>query len=246
MKTLRPAAVRALQRLGLNRTAHRIYYRYVHGFEPGQREVVGALRKAFASLRAGTNGSGPAGDYLEFGIFKGSTFWHAQRLAGEYGFDRMRFFGFDSFCGLPQVTGIDQTENDEFYEGQYACSRESVAEKLSERGVDWRRTFLVPGYFRDTLKPALRLKHRLRRAAIVLIDCDLYSSTVEVLRFIKPMIGKGSLVLFDDWNCFGRNPNRGQRRALREFLEAGNGRLKAEPLFSYGSYGQVFKIQSES
>ena len=34
----------------------------------------------------------------------------------------MRFFGCDSFAGLPDIGEVDATENDEFYTGQFPGS----------------------------------------------------------------------------------------------------------------------------
>jgi O-methyltransferase len=66
------------------------------------------------------------GDYFEFGVFKGYTFWYAQERARRHELARMRFYGFDSFSGLPPVRGRDPTTLQEFDEGQYACSKDRV------------------------------------------------------------------------------------------------------------------------
>ena len=151
----------------------------------------------------------------------------------------MRFFGFDSFAGLPEIGEIDRSENDAFYRGQYACSKQDVVRNLDSKGVDWRRTFLVEGYYADTLNPALKARHGLQGAGIVLVDCDLYESTAQVLEFIEDLLRDGTIVMFDDWNCFEGDDDRGQRRAMREFLSRHAG-WWMENFFSYGIYGQVF------
>jgi hypothetical protein len=155
----------------------------------------------------------------------------------------MRFFGFDSFAGLPEITGIDQSKNDIFYRGQFKCSREVVEKNLNTKGVDWKRTFLVEGYFDQSLNDAIRIKYQLERIAVVLIDCDLYASTRDVLSFISEMIQDQSVLMFDDWNCFEKDDRRGQRRALREFLNTLPA-ISVQPLFDYGAYGKVFLAQT--
>ena len=57
--------------------------------------------------------------------------------------------------------------------------------------------------------------------ALVHLDCDLYHSTKDVLQnlFSKNIINKGSVILFDDYNCNAADPNLGQRRAWRETVE---------------------------
>jgi hypothetical protein len=47
--------------------------------------------------------------------------------------------------------------------------------------------------------------------------------------------------MFDDWNCFGKDNIRGQRKAFNEFLEKNND-FSAQPYFSYSLYGQTFLI----
>lgn len=239
---VRIALVRLLQYLRLNRLAHRIYYRYLHGFDTANQDVLPALERALTRSRE--DGSARRGDYYEFGIFKGYALLHAQRTALSLGLEGMRFFGFDSFQGLPPVEGPDKTARDDFYEGQYACSRDEVEEALSEAGIDWDRTVLIEGFFEDSLTEEVRRRHEMGPVAVALIDCDLYSSTREVLRFVDPLLEHGSVVLFDDWNCFDRDDDRGQRKALREFLDSRDA-WRVEPLFSYGLYGQTFSFLRE-
>jgi hypothetical protein len=76
-----------------------------------------------------------------------------------------------------------------------------------------------------------------------MIDCDLYSSTVEVLNFLGELIGERTVLIMDDWNCFGADDDRGQRRAMREFLET-QPHLRLEPLVSYGPNSQSFVVRS--
>ena len=238
MGGVRPIIVKGMQALGINRVAHALYYRYIHGFRSAQREVVPALERCLEIARD----LGTAEHYCEFGLFKGHTFWRAQKAANSLGLEKMRFFGFDSFSGLPEIGEEDRTENDEFYEGQYSCSKESVLKNLCSKDVDWQRTFLIEGYFDQTLNDETKSTHDLRGLCIGLIDCDLYASTVDVLAFIDDLLIDGSILMFDDWNCFDQSEERGQRRAFREFLD-GHPEIKPNPLFSYGTYGQVFKME---
>lgn len=239
---MRHAIVRLLQILRINRAAHRLYYRYIHGFQPGQREVIDALPEAFAA--AAEKGLLQKGDYYEFGLFKGYSFWTAQKTAAGLGLESMRFFGFDSFQGLPDIGHVDKTPHQEFYKGQYYCGKKQVIKNLDSQGVDWDRTYLIEGYFNKSLTPDLKKSYRMKPVAIALIDCDLYTSTVDVLNFLEDLLMDGSILMFDDWNCFNKDNSKGQRRAFREFLEK-HSDIKAKPFFNYGSYGQVFIISVE-
>src|SRR5438105_14023665 len=72
------------------------------------------------------------GDYLEFGVFKGRTFVPAYHFAQRNNLKGMRFYGFDSFEGLPAIKGKD--EGGEFLEGQYCLSFEQFTKLISKRG----------------------------------------------------------------------------------------------------------------
>lgn len=184
---------------------------------------------------------GPAGDYCEFGMYRGYCFWHMQREAKALGLTGMRFFGFDSFAGLPKPEGVDAS-SDEFKEGDYACDRATVERYLSRYGVDWQKTHLIEGFFDRSLQPELRPALGIKPIAMALIDCDLYESTVPVLAFLLPLLQDGTRLLFDDWNCYDADDNRGERLAVREFLAA-NPNLSFEPLRPFGWHGQSFVVR---
>lgn len=181
--------------------------------------------------------SGIRGDYYEFGLAAGGTLWHSFVEANKRGFSDMKFWGFDSFQGLPETVGIDA--NGGFNKGDYAYSYETVMGNLSASGIDWNRTRLIQGFYDESLKPELVENHGMKKAAVVLVDCDLYSSTVPVLKFIAPLIQNGTVILFDDYNCFKADDNKGERLAFREFLKQ-NRQWYIEPFKSFGWHGQSF------
>jgi O-methyltransferase len=192
-----------------------------------------AVYRALASQRR----RGVHGDYYEFGIYRGFTFWAAERAARRLGLD-MRFFGFDSFEGLP---AIGETDEGEFHEGEFACDEATVRTSLSRYGVDWERTFIVSGTFDHVSEVAAPFAAVMRPASVVLVDCDLYVSTVPALAFIEPFLQPGTLVLFDDWDSFDANDDKGERRAFREFLEHSS--WYADPVAKPAWHGQTFAIR---
>ena len=239
----RRLAIRTLQNLGLAKPVSDAYYRFFHGFNSATPELPAALEWVFSV--AAQYRSLHDGDYCEFGVFKGYSFWKAQQEATKNCLP-CRFFGFDSFVGLPKIGEVDRTEHGEFRAGQYDCSEQQVIDNLNAAGgVDWNRTFLVPGFFGESLTSELIERHRIRKVGVALIDCDLYSSTVEVLNFLRDLIGDKTILIMDDWNCFDADDDRGQRRAMREFLRS-QPRLRLEPLLSYGTNSQVFLVRSQS
>ena len=174
-----------------------------------------------------------SGDYLEFGVWRGFSFataWHEiQRQRGNHirlGYDtpeynewkrsRPRFFAFDCFEGLPG--GGAEARMVDYHPGSYLCSESEFRQNLTDRGVDLQDVVVVKGLYQDTCSPETRDRHALRKAAVVMIDCDLYSSTVPVLDFITPIVQQGTIIIFDDWFRFQANPDCGEQRACREWL----------------------------
>ena len=183
------------------------------------------------------------GDYLEFGVYKGTTFAHACNLMGPL-FPDMRFVACDSFEGLPAPQGIDAVDGytSHFFHGQFQCSKTEVLANLRNEQVDLARVLIVEGWFDKTLTDETRTAHRLQKVAFAWIDCDLYESTVPVLQFITPMLSIGSALLFDDWRCFRNLPDFGQQRAVREWIDATPG-LRLTELMSFGWNGLVFTVE---
>lgn len=213
----------------------------------GQRLVPEAAltdcyRQALALLRARA-GDEPLGAYLEFGVCHGTSFACMHRATLETGLRDMRLFGFDSFAGLPPEAE-DPESGGIWREGQYRSSLGFTRRFLNEAGVDWSRAVLTKGWFRDTLTPHFASRHNIRKASVIMIDCDIYSSTREALAFCEPLIADQAVILFDDWHSGGdlAARNQGEKRAFTEFL-ARNPRLRAEVLPSYTANAEVFLVE---
>jgi O-methyltransferase len=129
--------------------------------------------------------------------------------------DDVRLFGFDSFEGLPAAARAEA----KWPPGLYRSSYDFTRARLTERGVDWRRVALIKGWFDDTLTAQTRSLHGIRKASVIMVDCDLYSSARTALEFCAPIVGDRAVVLFDDWlpdSLAARN--EGEKRAFDEFL----------------------------
>jgi O-methyltransferase len=186
-----------------------------------------------------------SGDYYEFGLWRGYSFWRAQQAADELGLSTMRFWGFDSFAGLPEGEGTEppppghDASRRGVRKGAFSCNKDQVAANLSKHGVDWSRTTLIGGWFDQSLTTALKQSLRPKPVAVAFIDCDLYMSTVPVLAFLADLLQEGSILLFDDWNLFDASDDMGERRAFREFLIK-HPEWQAENYISFGWHGQAF------
>jgi O-methyltransferase len=184
------------------------------------------------------------GDYLEFGTFKGRSFTAFYRAAEKYGLKDMRFFGFDSFVGLPETPTCGQPTDPSrpgaFVAGNYACSQDELQHILINNDVDTSRVTLVPGFYGESLTEPLKTELSIEVAGIVNIDCDIYESTVEVLSFITGYLRTGSLLLFDDWLAYA-HPFRGEAKACHEWLGA-NPRIHLTEYFKYTETGVAFIV----
>lgn len=168
------------------------------------------------------------GDYLEFGVFYGSSLSCVYEATRRLKLDHVRLFGFDSFEGLPDSAAAE--DEGVWYPGQFRSSIQLTREFLAREGVPEERVTLLKGWFSETAVPATAEHHAIRRASVIMIDCDLYSSTVEALAFVEPLIGDRAVFVFDDWNAMGlAERNKGARPAFEELL-ARNPDLHAEAL----------------
>lgn len=206
------------------------------GFRSETPETPPAIEACLGDVRR----AGLAGDYYEFGLFRGYTFWYARQAAARLGLADMRSWGFDSFAGLPPPRGGD-AETGEFRTGDYACPRAAVEAALDRHGFDWSRAALIEGFYDRSLRPGLKAELGMGPVALALIDCDLYESTVPVLEFLADRLQDGSILMFDDYNCFGASDGHGERRAFREFLAA-HPEWEARPLRSFGWHGEAFTL----
>ena len=157
----------------------------------------------------------------------------------------MKFITIDSFEGLPEPKGIDALNgySSHFYKGQFICSKDGFLQNLKANGVDMERVKIVKGWFDQTLLSEKRDAYEIEKIATVWIDCDLYESTVPVLKFITPYLTTGSVIIFDDWRCYRNYPDYGEQRACKEWLEMNPG-IELRELLSFGWHGQAFTVKS--
>ncbi len=189
------------------------------------------------------HGIAEGSDYYEFGICSGFTLWYAYQLAFERALKDVRFFGFDAFLGLPP-SGSEKDKGDEFPVSRFFCPRGKVEEYLNAHGVDWEKVFLVDGEFKDTLNEKTASKYSLRKGFLFVVDCDLYESAKKALEFIGPLVQDRSVILFDDWGCFGNDPHKGEQEAFGEFLRSHPG-IRTEAFAEFKLYGKGFILRTD-
>ncbi len=176
--------------------------------------------------------------YFEFGCHSGRTFSAAIR-ASEGLKIPFKFYAFDSFQGLPNVS---TAEDGIFLKGDFSTSVAdfvSLVKKYS--GYNLKNDSIIQGYYNESL--TIELQKSLPRIGVLHIDVDLYSSTVSVLNFIRPLICPGTVILFDDWYCFSPASILGEKKAFDEFLK-NNSEIHVEEWKNYSTFGKSFFVTS--
>lgn len=121
-------------------------------------------------------------DYLEFGVAEGKSFkwWVAHEKSPD-----SRFFGFDTFTGLPEDWGP-------FKKGSFSNGNEPPK-------IDDGRCSFYQGLFQKTLDNFLK-SYKSEKQKVIHMDADIYTATLYVLTTITPFLKKGDILLFDEFN----------------------------------------------
>jgi hypothetical protein len=174
--------------------------------------------------------------YYEFGLYQGFSIWFAEQIGrGKVPAD-FRFYGFDSFEGLPPT----EVDRDHYKAGQLAADYDTVRANLTRFGADWKRLQLFKGFYSAALFAKLSETERFPPVAIAVIDVDIYESCVTVLEFLKPRLQAGSLLVFDDYNDMDGSDVHGERKALAEFKARTD--VELELLFEQGRECAAFRV----
>jgi O-methyltransferase len=161
---------------------------------------------------------GVDGDLAELGVFQGGS----ARIIAENRAPGRALHLFDTFAGIPEVTGVDATH---FSVGDWAAPLERTRAYLS----GYEDVHFHPGVFPETAAAV-----ESARFAFVAIDVDTLKSTLAGLRFFVPRLNPGGILLCQDYRWAP-----GARRALETYF--GNGR--PEPIIELGgSQALVVKV----
>jgi methyltransferase family protein len=154
------------------------------------------------ALRALALTSAPAtGLLLEFGVFDGTSIrFLAERT-------ERTVHGFDTFTGLPRDDGIA------VWKRHRDRGTFDVNGKLPNVPAN---VMLYAGLFEETL-PRFLQEHE-GPAALIHIDCDLYSSTRAVFSALGERIVAGTIILFDEYFNYP-GWQFGEHRAFQELVK---------------------------
>lgn len=217
--------------------AHKSFHNNNKSFYPTTPMLLEGIIKAIDIQLKENKVNGYA--YWEFGVFKGFSLWFSQMYAKCKGIKGLEFYGFDSFAGLPDsdIDGLKPA----FRKGHYESPYEFIQNIFKTLEFPTDKMKLFKGFYSKELFKKFSQENNFLPISICVIDVDIYESTVEVLEFIKDHLVTGSIVLFDDFNCFLKSDEHGERKALVEFRKK-YPNFEFEHLFGFGWHGEVFKV----
>jgi hypothetical protein len=156
-------------------------------------------------LRFASDAVNIEGMYIEAGVFMGKTVNFMAALNPS-----KTFHGFDSFEGLPE--DWDRGDKHSLSKGAFAL------DNLKNLPTVLDNVLLYPGWFSDSMPVFKKEKLKDQPIAFLHIDCDLYSSTKEILRVFDENIQAGTIILCDELYNYPEYKDH-EFKALNEFLE---------------------------
>lgn len=148
------------------------------------------------------------GPIAEFGTWKGYSINHIANLVG----DSRDVYGFDSCIGLPEDFDLGDIK---------------IKKNFNWDGfhLDERIKF-YKGWFVDTIP---KFKNDLNNDISFLnVDCDVYSSTVDILTMLNDRIVSGTIIRFDELACW--------RTIFNENIDVSTTWLKGKPMPFYKNW----------
>src|SRR5216683_3654596 len=193
----------------------------------GRREF---YRRAFTTLKFNRI----TGDYAEFG-YGPKTFTYAFDCSRRAGLN-CRLWAFDSFEGLPDVG--EQDTDPRYYRGVRRVPLTEAKRYLNwlglAEGLDYS---VVVGFYHESLERS-GLPDDI---CLAYVDCNLYTSTMDVLRFLGPRLKNGMVIAFDDYFCFSPAGASCEKRALDKFFAESSWRLV--PYMQFAVYGMAYFVE---
>ena len=217
-------------------------------------DVSGALHKSWGHIF----NNNLHGFYIELGVYTGNSaikslknfnqmkIWFNQQKTSDEHWRRevinssplnqiINFHFLDTFEGMP----ANNENNRSFSEGNFISNLKDVQKNIEKHSLKDSNCYFYKGLFSDC-KNNVKKNIGSEKLAIANIDCDLESSTVDALNILDPHLQIGSIILFDDYNCFNANNALGQRKAFKGYSKTSN--FVFEKFFNYGYGGQSFLV----
>jgi O-methyltransferase len=138
------------------------------------------------------------GDFLEAGVCQGGAAIFMRALQHAHGEADRATWVVDSFQGVPPSTDPDDARFDtDLQESEVpalVCSAAQVREHFRRYDLLDAGVRFVPGWLKDSVPAA-----NIGPLAILRLDVDLYSSTMQAIDLLYPKLSPGGFVIIDDY-----------------------------------------------
>ena len=140
--------------------------------------------------------NGVPGDFIETGVWRGGMTIFMRGVLKAYGITDRTVWVADSFEGLPAPA--NEADGWDLSDVRYLkVSLEQVQENFRKFGLLDEHVKFLKGWFKDTLPVA-----PITRLAILRLDGDMYSSTMDALRSLYDKVSSGGYVIVDDYHSW--------------------------------------------
>jgi O-methyltransferase len=153
---------------------------------------------------------GIPGDFVECGVWRGGASIYARAILNFLGGADRTVWLADSFEGMPIQRPEDKDDPATAGTAQIIVPLEEVQANFSRFGLLGDNVRFLKGWFCDTL-PGSPIKE----IAILRLDGDYYSSTMDALTALYDRVSPGGYVIIDDYHCF-----KSCARAVEDFCRA--------------------------
>jgi hypothetical protein len=168
------------------------------------------------------------GDIIETGAWRGGAMIFARAMLKLHGITDRKVWVADSFEGLPrpksEADGWDYSKVDAL-----KVSLEQVKSNFERFGMLDEQVEFLKGWFADTLPTA-----PIERLAILRLDGDMYSSTMDSLVNLYDKVSPGGFVIVDDYHSW---PSC--KAAVTDFIRQRNIAADIRDIDKGGAYWQV-------
>ncbi|MBV7268548.1 TylF/MycF/NovP-related O-methyltransferase [Winogradskyella luteola] len=157
------------------------------------------------------------GEIMEFGIFKGNSFfrWVKFRDLLEQTASR-KIIGFDIFGDFPEANFKDDKEKRDAFvaetNGGKSISYEEITDLLAKQNLN-KNIEIIKGDILITLDQYLNKNPHLK-LSLLHIDVDLYEPSKLILEKLYSRVTKGGIIILDDYGAFA-----GTNKAVDDFFE---------------------------
>lgn len=178
------------------------------GRAPGWHSLVSKPRLKATAMLVKAAVVSSSGDIVETGVNAGGTASLIMRLLAEYDACGRKFWGFDSFEGLPNPVEQDGVWGMKGTKGDMAVTQSTFETNLNQWNA-WNETRIVvtKGFFSETLP-----KSPVQKISFLRLDGDIFISTWDALEHLYHRVLPNGYIYVDDYGSF-----EGCREAVEKF-----------------------------